>query len=332
MTITRRTAVTSLFSAATSFALPAAAQFPIPFKVGMSAPANTYLAIWMADQAGFYKANGLAYETLNMTGGAQAGPTLSSGQIQVMHIGLSSVIRANGSGADLRAIGSLSNVIRFTLFARPGVTNAAQLKGGVFGISSAGSESDVTITLALEKIGLTRNDISVKDVGSGGQRLEALRSGVITAAALNEPYRTQAFEAGLTPIVDLVPDQTPWIFSGLVADAAYIKSSREALLKFLRATIEGNYLAITNEARGKEVLSKVLKITDQKVLDLSYSDFRQQTPLNAEISREGALRNIALVASSRDNQSLEDYCDFSFAEELRREGFVTAMQTKYGVK
>ena len=39
-----------------------------------------------------------------------------------MHIGLSSVIRANAAGANLRAIGSLSNVIRFTLFTKEGVT------------------------------------------------------------------------------------------------------------------------------------------------------------------------------------------------------------------
>ena len=324
--VTRRRFVSIAGAALTE---TANAQTGLRFRVGMAAPANTYLALWMAEDAGFYAANGLAYEIVNMTGGAASGPMLSSGKIELMHIGLSSVIRANVAGANLRAVGSLSNVIRFTLFGRPGLKSPAELKNGVFAISSFGSESDVTITLALEKLGLGRADISVKEVGSGGQRLAAVRAGAVTATALNEPYRTQALEAGLTALVDLVPDQTPWVFSGLVADAAYIKSNRDAILRFLRATIEGNYLAMTNEVRGKEVLGRVLKLTDPKVLELAYHDFKAQSPPNADISREGALRNIAVVAGSRDSHEVEDYCDMSFSDELRREGFFAAMQAKY---
>ena len=330
MTLTRRTVSTGLAAAALTPALPASAQPLIPFKVGMAAPANTYLALWMAEEAGLYKTHGLDYGVFNMTGGAEAGPTLSSGQIQLMHIGLSSVIRANAAGANLRVIGSLSNVIRFTLFGKPGVTTPAQLKGGVFGISSAGSESDATITIALQKLGMSRADISVKETGSGGQRLAALRAGAVTASALNEPYRTQAFEEKLPVLVDLVPDQTPWVFSGLTVDAAYAKTGRDALLRFLRGTLEGNYLAMTNAARAKEVLGKAVKISDPKILDIAYRDFREQSPVNAEISVEGARKNIEIVAAPGAKRAVEDYCDLSFSEELRREGFFAAMLAKYG--
>ncbi len=325
--ITRRAATASLLAAA---ATGARAQPLIPFKVGIASPSTTFLAIWMADAAGFYKANGLAFETFDMVGGAESGPTLSSGKIQLMHIGLSSVIRANAAGADLRAIGSLSNVIRFTLFAKEGVTTARQLKGGALGISSAGSESEATIAVGLEKLGLTRADVKTVEIGTGRDRLEAVRAGKVAAASLNEPYRTQALEMGMKPIIDLVPDHVAWVYSGLVAHAPYIRSNRDALLRFLRATIEGNYLALSSEARGKEVLAKALKIADRKVLDISYKDFHDQSPRNAEASREGATRNIALVAAPGARHDVESYVDFSFGEELRREGFYAAMETKYG--
>ena len=77
-------------------------------------------------------------------------------------------------------------------------------------------------------------------------------------------------------------------------------------------------------------MGKALKLTDAKVLDISYRDFREQTPLNAEISREGALRNIAIVAAPGASRNIEDYCDMSFSEELRCDGFFAAMQAKYG--
>ena len=88
-----------------------------------------------------------------MNGGSRGAEELQAGRIDVMHVGLSSVVKLNRAGGDLRLIGSLSNVIRFTFFSAPGVKTAADLKGGVMGVSTFGSESDSTVTLALQAPG-----------------------------------------------------------------------------------------------------------------------------------------------------------------------------------
>src|SRR5215471_7189470 len=137
---------------------PVAAQ-PIAFKAGISDPVNTVLAWYMARDAGFYAAHGLAVDIINMNGGSRGAAELQAGRLDVMHVGLSSVIRVNRSGGDIRTIGSLSNVIRFTFFAAPAVKTPADLKGGVIGVSTFGSESDSTVTLALARLALTRNDV-----------------------------------------------------------------------------------------------------------------------------------------------------------------------------
>jgi hypothetical protein len=169
-----------------------------PFRVGEAAPANTFLAIWMAEVAGFYQAEGLQLEIVHMVGGSESGPALKAGRVHLMHLGMSSVVRANTSGrGDLRCIGSLSNVIRSTLFAAPQVKTAADLKGGVIGISSAGSESDSTTTLALRRFGLTRADVIVREIGV--DRLPALRAGQVAATVLGEPQRSEAFAARRQP-------------------------------------------------------------------------------------------------------------------------------------
>ena len=137
-----------------------------PFRVGEAAPANTFLAIWMAQAAGLYQDQGLQLEIVHMVGGSESGPALKAGRVQLMHLGMSSVVRANTSGrGDLRCIGSLSNVIRSTMFAAPHIKSAADLKGGVIGISSAGSESDSTTTLALQRFGLAREDVIFREIG-----------------------------------------------------------------------------------------------------------------------------------------------------------------------
>src|SRR4249920_3604021 len=98
-------------------------------KVGISEQVNTVLAIWMADAAGLYAANGLRVEIINMNGGSRGTAELAAGRIDAMHVGLSSVARLNRSGSDLRIVAALANVIRFTFFSAPGVTDAAGLKG-----------------------------------------------------------------------------------------------------------------------------------------------------------------------------------------------------------
>jgi ABC-type nitrate/sulfonate/bicarbonate transport system substrate-binding protein len=60
-----------------------------PLKVGISEPVNTVLAIWMADGAGLYAAQGLKLEIINMNGGSRGAAELAAGRIDVMHVGLS---------------------------------------------------------------------------------------------------------------------------------------------------------------------------------------------------------------------------------------------------
>ena len=298
------------------------------FKIGEAAPANTFLAIWMAEAAGLYEANGLGLEIVPTVGGRQSGPDLSSGRIHLMHIGMSSVVRANVAGSRLRGIGSLSNVNRATMFAAPQIKTDAELKGGIFGISSAGSESDAATTLVLQRLGFRREDVIVKEVGV--ERLTPLLGGAIAATLLGEPQRTQALDMGLRVVADLYAERIPWLYSGLIVDADYLKNNRETLLRFLKATIEGNHLAISDEKRAKAVLAKELKLRDPKVIDASYANFKTETPPNAEIDRRGAENVLNAVAPPGASRKLDDYIDMSLTDELRKQGFMDVVEMKYG--
>jgi NitT/TauT family transport system substrate-binding protein len=299
--------------------------------VGEAAPANTFLAIWMAQAAGFYEAQGLQLEIIQMVGGSESGPELKGGRVHLIPIGMSSVVRANTSGrGDLICIGSLSNIIRSTMFASPGVRIAADLKGGVIGISSVGSESDSTATLALRRLGLTRQDVIIKEIGV--DRLAAVRDGRIAATVLGEPQRSQALALGLRPMFDFYAERIPWLYSGLTVDRAYLRDHRETVLRFLKATIEGNYLAVADEKRAKQVLARELRLSDPKIIDTSYGNFKAETPPNAEIDRVGAENILALVAPSNASRNFDDYIDMSLIDALRAEGFIDAMEKKYGTK
>ncbi len=300
----------------------------IPFNVGEASPANTFFAIWMAQAAGLYEENGLDVDIVKMVGGADTGPALSEGRVQLMHIGMSSVVRANAAGFNTITIGSLSNVIRSTLFTAAGITSADQIKGGAVGISSAGSESELTTVVALEKLGLARDDVTLKEIGT--LRLAPLRAGAVVATMLGEPYRSEAFADGEHAIVDLLADRIPWLYSGLVVDKSYLDDNRDAVLRFMRATVEGNYLGVNDAVRAKPVMARMLDITNQKNLDVTYDNFKTYTPMNAEPTREGGQAIVDTVIAPGASRDVDDYQDWSIHEELKAEGFFDAMAQKYG--
>ena len=155
-----------------------------------------------------------------------------------------------------------------------------------------------------------------------------MKSGEIKATALNEPFTSLAREQGVNVMVDLVPDQIQWLFSGITVKRSSLDSRRDALTRFLRATIEGNYLALSDEKRAKEVLARELKISDPKIIDISYNDFRQQSPPNIELSRQGAENILAQFPGG--SSKVDDYVDTGILDELKKQGFFDEMQRKYG--
>jgi NitT/TauT family transport system substrate-binding protein len=313
-----------------TLAAPALAQEqPLtPFKVGMSDAVNTVLPLWMAQAGGFFAAQGLKVELINTNGGSRGAAELQAGRLDLMRVGLSSVVQANRAGGDLRLIASMSNVIRFVMVTAPGVKTAADFKGGVIGVSTFGSESDSTVTIALERLGLTRADVTVKEYGGGSRRLEAVKAGEIKATAINEPTTSQAREQGVPILMDLAAEQIPWLFSGVVVRRADL-AKPDLIVRFLKAAIEGNHLALTDEALAKQVLAKELKLTNAKIVDISYEDFKAQSPPNMEPSVKGAENVIARIGGA-GSQNLADYMDTSVIEGVKKAGFFADMQKKYG--
>jgi NitT/TauT family transport system substrate-binding protein len=298
-------------------------------KVGISEAVNTVLAFWMAEEGGFFREQGLKVNIINMNGGSRGAQELQAGRIDIMHVGLSSVVRIDRGGGDLRLVASLSNVIRFTLFTAPAVRTAADLHGGVIGISTFGSETDTTVALALQRLGLARDDVTLKEYGGGPQRLAVLKAGEIRATAVNEPMRSLAREQGFNPLVDLVPEQIPWLFSGVVVRRAMLAERRDVLTRFLKAVMEGNYLALAQESRAKAVLAREARITEAKIVDIAYDDFKQQSP--HDIAPTAAAADTT-IAQFPPGGSAADYIDTTILDELRTQGFVAGLEHKYGIR
>ena len=314
--------------------MPLSAEQPAKLKVGLAALVNTALPLHLAEAGSIYAKKNLKVSIVDMGGGTRGGLALGSGELQVMHVGLSGVATINGWGGDLRVIASLSNVMRFVFFSDPKVRTAAALKGGIIGVSSFGSESDSAASLALRQLGLSRNDVSVQEIGGSPQRLAAIKSHAIAAAAMNEPAATLAREQGLHPLVDLFAAKTPWLFTGLSVDKRYLDRNRDVLKQFVAATLEGAYAGLNDKAFAKDVLANDYKIGNPKIADIAYADFKAQMPLIARPTEEGAKNVLDLLPTfgvKLKSRKIEDHVDTSIIDALMLDGTIQRLQKRYGL-
>jgi ABC-type nitrate/sulfonate/bicarbonate transport system substrate-binding protein len=301
---------------------------PIELKVGVSAFGNTSLSLLMAQDAGFFAERGLKVDMTAYDAGSRGAAEVQAGRLDAMHVGLSAVIALDRAGADLRLIASLVDVARFSLYVAPGVTSAADLKGGVMAISGFGSESDSTMMLALSRLGLTRNDVVFKETNGNASRIAGIKSGEFKGAMLAEPSAAAARQQGLRPMVDLAAERIPWVYSALVVRGSDLTQRRDVVKRFLQATVEGAYLGLTNEARAKTVLARDGKITDPAIVAAGYAEFKSETPPLLEPTREQAVNVLAQFPGGSNR--IEDYVDAGLIHELAQEGFFAGMERKYG--
>jgi NitT/TauT family transport system substrate-binding protein len=317
-------------------AMPSSApQAQTPFRFGISAPVVTIFPVWMAEAGGFYAKEGLKVEVVSMEGGSRGVQVLLSGEIQAMHVGVAPVIQANRAGADLRAITSTANTIPITIFTKPEIKSAADLKGKSIGISAFGSETDIAISLALRKLGIDRKDVTILQIGGSSQRFAALSAGRIDAVPLLEPAITMAKEKGFNPILDLAAENTPWIFDSVVVTRSYMQQHGETLTRFVRAYLAGAYLALSDEKKAKEEIAKRFKTQDPKVIDATYQDFKRLMPRDAAPSAAGAnnvIEQLQAIGIEVGSKNIADHLDFSVIERLKRDGYFAQLEKEFPAK
>src|SRR5262249_44885163 len=110
---------------------------------------------------------------------------------------------------------------------------------------------------------------------------------------------------------------------------SYLRSHRDTVVRFLRATAEGNYIAISDANRAKQVLAKQLALTDSSTLELAYANFRSETPRNIELSKAGGENIITNVAPPGAAHKLDDYIDFSVWKDLSKEALFARLAARY---
>jgi NitT/TauT family transport system substrate-binding protein len=150
-----------------------------------------YLPLTIAEQLGYFKAEGLDVKIVDFAGGSQALRALVGGSADVVSGAFEHTINMQPKGQKLRAIALMGRAPQIVLGVNPktmaGFKTVADLKGKKIGVTAPGSSTNVMTNFVLAKAGLKPSDVSIIGVGAGSGAVAAMRAGQIDALANLDP-------------------------------------------------------------------------------------------------------------------------------------------------
>lgn len=248
---------------------PAASASAPKLTISYSEKVADELSLWIAEDAGYFKQNGLDV-TLRYLPAQEGIPALLAGQVQMASIGGADVISAAAQGANLKFVAGATPVFTFQLWAQPKHATVKGLRGQRVGVPSTTGALYTGTVLALHQLGLKTSDVAITPLGSVTNVNSALLAGSIAAAASHPPATYYFKQHGLIDMVDLAQKRIPTIIAGLVATDSYIKAHPKIVGEAVDALVEGIHREKTDKAFAEEEMHKYMRITQQPVLDFTY--------------------------------------------------------------
>lgn len=237
-----------------------------PLRVAYSAISGAMSSLWVAQEGGYFKREGLDVELLYIGGGSLLIQSMISRDVPFAYGPSVPVINASLRGADLVLIGNTGNALVFSIMSRPEVKQPANLKGKRVGVTRLGGSTDWALDAALKQWGLERREITVIQTGGMPEGLAGLIAGVFDAVLLSPPSNFRAAKAGMHELVDVGQLKIIFPNTPLSTTQSFIKGNRDTALHFMRGFSQGLNRLRNDKEFSMKVLSKYTKVTDTETL------------------------------------------------------------------
>jgi NitT/TauT family transport system substrate-binding protein len=164
-----------------------------------------YLPLTIAEQKGFFKAEGLDVTIVDFAGGARALQAVVGGSADVVSGAFEHTVNMQSKGQRMRAFVLQGRAPQIVLGVNPktmpNFKSAADLKGKKVGVTAPGSSTNVMVNFFLAKAGLKPTDVSIIGVGAAQGAVAAMRSGQIDAISNLDPVITLLQRSGDLKII-----------------------------------------------------------------------------------------------------------------------------------
>jgi NitT/TauT family transport system substrate-binding protein len=316
--------ILSLVILALSLSAAGASRAQTPIRINWTAVTGAQSGMFMAQQEGLFKKNGLEVELIHIPSSSRAIQSILAGEIAFSFMDGNNEAQANLKGANLALIAGATNHMVFSLMSKPEFKKITDLRGKKIGITRVGSSTHTSALFALGSSGLKPSDYQILPLMEVPNIFTALVAGQIDAGVVSPPTNSRARKAGFNELMNLAKDGPEYVSVGVGASRAYIKANEDTVRRVVRSYAEGVQIFRNNKAAALRMIQKFLHVKELEIAEDTYNQFREYLEYPPFVSQKGlenVLLDVAATNPAAKNAKPEDFIDMRFVAELEKQGF-----------
>jgi NitT/TauT family transport system substrate-binding protein len=259
--------------------------------VGVSTVNVAFLPVYLTQDKGFFKDEGLDVLVVMFNAGATNLQAIIGGDVQIMAGGVPETVLARASGVDIKNFWAISNLMPFQIYGSPRFKSLEQSKGKKFAISRFGSLSEFLTRSALRQSGIDPKEVTMLQIGATPARFTTLASGIVDATILWFPVTERAKAAGMNKLFDLKDLYPNWTNVGFIARESWLAKEQNQATRFLRAYQRGVRYTRENREDGIRSLRRYVGLNAAEAA-AGYDEYRESFPLDGRILDAGIVATV----------------------------------------
>jgi ABC-type nitrate/sulfonate/bicarbonate transport system substrate-binding protein len=293
-------------------------------KLAYAALSAGQVASWMAKEGGYLSKYGIEGELIYIPAVA-ATQALIAGEIQLAQVTGVSTSGAILAGADVRIVASSLNRLVGSIYVRPEIKTAEDLKGKKIGISRFGALSETGVGIFLERFGLKRGtDVAIIQLGGLPEIVTAMEKGAVEAGFASPPNSSRAKRLGMRELFDIDTLSIELQQTCITVTTKYLRERRPVVKSFVQAYAEGLHRFVTDRDFSVRVMKKYLRVDEKEMLDDAYAFYSQRVQKIPYPTLKGIkfiLDSMAETQPRARNVAPESFVDLSVLQEIEQSGF-----------
>jgi len=289
---------------------PLAAQESQKIRISYSSRANSTMVYQVALARGFFKEEGLEPEMIQMNP-RLGGLAVMNGDIEFTTT-FGSTLRAIIQGLPIKFVAISVRKADHFLISRPELKTVQDLRGKRLGVSTLFGTDQLATEEMMQSKGLSPGAMQVVALGDAPVRVQALRTGLVEAIAINSPHDLALIKSGYNALAGPQDLKRALPLTGLAVKDS-LPREKPALIKHaVRAVLKAHRFIFDNKQETTLIMMRWLSQPPEAAS-------RSYEMALLTLSRNGEIADADLELLTEKKRPLNEVRDYTLLREAQKE-------------
>jgi NitT/TauT family transport system substrate-binding protein len=288
------------------------AEAPQKVRIAYASRSSSAMPQYMALQKGYFKAEGLEVEIIQMN--PRLGATAVVNGDVSFATPFTSTFRGVLQGFPMKLVFIHLKKGPYYVMVRPDIKDVQQLKGKRIGVATIKGTDQLVAEEMLQAKGFNPNLLQAVSIGDGPVRMQALISGAVEAICVAPPHDLMLKKMGYPALAG--PPEVGLPSAGMLTSDRLIKENPQVVRRTLKALLRAHLYILENR---QETIQTLIKWLPQPLDIAEHSYDGELKTLSKDGTMTDAEIETIIARVGEKKRPLDEVRDFSFARQAMKE-------------